>query len=440
MVVFVIGMNRRRLWLVTAVVVLGLVPSANQASAGAARCLESGVDCSVGSVGPGGGIVFYDAGSMQWWGRFLEAKPDRVAATAWGTDTSVYLESRVDGIGGVTIAQQRQRAKQIGMGKTNTALMTNKLLSPALQVAGWFVPSKDELNALFDSWKINGLRRTWGAQPMWTSTEASNSFAWHQLFQDGTQFTDANGIIPLKTGNKSDTLSQVHVGSNFVASPFRVIPVRAFPLSTGVAPPPAFVPTTARVNAACSQNQTSCAVGDIGPGGGLVFFDAGKSMSWGRYLEVAPQSCEGVGLPWRVGTARVYKSWDTAAKMRLAAKQVGMGRANTQIITQSFGSGTYAAQFAQDLLCNGQDDWFLPSKDELDLAYNNLAQNRDGGQDTPLGGFNKGYYWTSTDYNNTTAWTEYFMDGQQFDRVQTLLGNMKPPANPFRVRSIRAFG
>jgi hypothetical protein len=85
-------------------------------------------------------------------------------------------------------------------------------------------------------------------------------------------------------------------------------------------------------------------------------------------------------------------------------------------------------------------DWFLPSKDELDLAYNRLAQNRVGGQDSPVGGFNKGYYWTSTDYNNETAWSQYFMDGQQFDRVQTLSGNRLPPANPFRVRPIRAFG
>jgi hypothetical protein len=117
-----------------------------------------------------------------------------------------------------------------------------------------------------------------------------------------------------------------------------------------------------------------------------------------------------------------------------------MGKSNTQVITQSFGTGSYAAQFAQDSICNGKDDWFLPSKDELDLAYNNIAQNRDGGKDSPLGGFNKGYYWTSTDYNNTTAWTQFFMDGQQFDRVQTLAANIQPPSNPFRVRPIRSFG
>ena len=139
----------------------------------------------------------------------------------------------------------------------------------------------------------------------------------------------------------------------------------------------------------------------------------------------------------------VYKALkgQSAAKLRLLAKKVGMGKINTGIITQTFGAnGLYAAKFAEDSVCGGRDDWFLPSKDELDLVFSNVAQNRIGGQDTPLGSFNKGYYWTSTDYNNVTAWTQYFMDGQQFDRVQTLVGNMKPPANPFRVRPIRAFG
>jgi len=31
--------------------------------------------CEVGAMGPGGGRVFYDAGSKQWWGRFLEVAP-----------------------------------------------------------------------------------------------------------------------------------------------------------------------------------------------------------------------------------------------------------------------------------------------------------------------------------------------------------------------------
>jgi hypothetical protein len=174
-----------------------------------------------------------------------------------------------------------------------------------------------------------------------------------------------------------------------------------------------------------------------------VFYDAGKEEYWGRYLEMAPQSCEGVRYAWRPAgnNNTVYKPQGdkTAAELRVLAKGIGMGKVNTRIITLALGAGKYAAKYAEDLVCGGRDDWFLPSKDELDTAYNRLAQNRVGSKDTPIGGFNKGYYWTSTDYNDKTAWSQYFMDGQQFDRVQTMDGNRTPP-NPFRVRAIRAFG
>jgi hypothetical protein len=174
-----------------------------------------------------------------------------------------------------------------------------------------------------------------------------------------------------------------------------------------------------------------------------VFYDAGKEEYWGRYLEMAPQSCEGVRYPWRpLGNEKtVYTAQgdQTAAELRVLAKGIGMGKVNTRIITLALGGGKYAAKYAEDLECNGRDDWFLPSKDELDTAYNRLAQNRVGSKDTPIGGFNKGYYWTSTDYNDKTAWSQYFMDGQQFDRGQTMDGNRTPPT-PFRVRAIRAFG
>jgi hypothetical protein len=203
--------------------------------------------------------------------------------------------------------------------------------------------------------------------------------------------------------------------------------------------------TVTTTNDKCSNggSATVCNVGDIGPGGGIVFYDAGKEEYWGRYLEMAPQSCEGVRYPWRPAgndkTVYTPQGDQTAAELRLLAKGMGMGKVNTRIITMALGAGKYAAKYAEDLVCNGRDDWFLPSKDELDTAYNRLAQNRVGSKDTPIGGFNKGYYWTSTDYNNATAWSQYFMDGQQFDRVQTMDGNKTPPT-PFRVRAIRAFG
>ncbi|NDD72178.1 MAG: DUF1566 domain-containing protein [Actinobacteria bacterium] len=411
------------------------------ANASVAPCSSDGTGCSVGSVGPGGGVIFYDAGSTQWWGRFLEAKTNSVpAAGVWGS----------------AIINPRVAIKEIGMGKANSKLMLQDSISVYSRLQSYFgsgvnefyLPSKDELDALYNYWKISGDQRLkYSAAPMWTSSQASATFVWYQLFQDGTQFTDANGIIRGLQGNKDYLKSPVHAGSDFKATDFQVVGVRAIPATSNLQSDIDLTVRATTNNSQCSAGgaNTVCKVGDIGPGGGIVFYDAGKDEYWGRYLEMAPKSCEGERLSWRPAgnTKTVYtgSGSQSAAELRLLAKGLGMGKVNTRVITLALGAGTkpYAAKFAEDSTCGGKDDWFLPSKDELDIAFNRLAQNRVAGNDTPVGGFNKGYYWTSTDYNNSTAWTQYFIDGQQFDRVQTLDGNKNPPT-PFRVRPIRAFG
>ena len=400
-------------------------------------CSIDGSGCRVGAVGPGGGIVYYDAGSPQWWGRFLEATTSSTPARGPWSEQLVRATQ-----GNPT------DSKAIGMGSINSLAM--EALGPQSVYARhkatffkgvFFLPSKDELDALYNYWKLSGdMRLKYSAAPIWTSSEASESFAWYQLFQDGTQFTDANGIIRGQKNNKTYEKSPIHVGSAFQPAAFQVIGVRAFGPKSGDVNI-SWIGSATRVNPSCSNAATPvCRVGDIGPGGGIVFYDAGKTESWGRYLEIAPQSCEGVRLPWRPAskTNRVYETSGFAVT-RLKTKFIGMGRLNTQEIVAAFGANSYAAKFADDLVCGDKSDWFLPSKDELDIAFNRLAQNRVGGNDTPVGGFNKGYYWTSSIYDFKTAWTQYFMDGQQFDRVQTLDGNKTPPT-PFRVRAVRAFG
>jgi hypothetical protein len=333
----------------------------------------------------------------------------------------------------------------------------------------WSVPSKDELDALYTyittSKSPLSTAFTTGikGEPYWTSSEASDTFAWYQLFHDGTQFTDANGIVRGLAGNKTSTLSSAHTGSNF--KPARMIfPfVRAF-APAGVALPPRFAPPVLPAfggfgSPDCATGRF-CSVGDIGPGGGLVFYDAGSRQSWGRYLEVSPASCEGVGKVWRNAAAGkrgtlqlplLYPTWATAARQRVQSKAIGMGRANTELIVKQHGRlpapaiEATAAGFANALVCGGQSDWFLPSKDELDTLYNVLAMNDQDLTAFNSWGFERGFYWTSSEYNNETAWTQYWVDGQQFDREKWLAGNQKQRAGgldprPFRVRAIRAFG
>jgi hypothetical protein len=414
-------------------------------------CTNDGLNCKLGGVGPAGGLIFYDAGSLRWWGRFLEVPTNQkvTPSSPWGDGDSIYTQNT----SGRSVEAQRIFAKSIGTGKINTAQIlaaTDTWIASSAQLTDaylqngfddWFLPSKDELNALYDYLKIQKLVLPGIAgSPTWTSSEASGSFAWYQEFRDGTQFTDANGIIPGSPGNKQTSMSPKHVGSNFVPMGFKTIPIRAFPQGSGVVPN--YIPTNLTTNSACTQD-LSCNMGDVGPGGGIVFYDAGSHQPWGRYLEVAPAACEIVGVPWKPNNAVVQKiilyrdipKGFLALQQRLLAKALGMGQTNTQLIVNSYGSKfTYAAQAANDLICI-TDDWFLPTKDELDLAFNNLKA-----LDLPLGDFDKGYYWTSSEYNNETTWTQYFKDGQQFDRVKTLFANKTGPMRPFRVRAIRAFG
>ncbi|MFM8507644.1 MAG: hypothetical protein ACKOBR_08145, partial [Actinomycetota bacterium] len=295
--------------------------------------------------------------------------------------------------------------------------------------------------------------------PYWTSSEASDTFAWYQLFHDGTQFTDGNGIVPGLTGNKGMKTSSEHKGSSFKAAPMQLALVRAFaPIGVTLPPRPAppTIPPGGRTSATCSAG-TSCQVGDIGPGGGVVFYDAGSSQSWGRWLEASPSSCQASGRVWRVaakgksGTNQLpllYPDWKSAATNRVLSKRIGMGQVNTALVIYQHRRlpksvlEVTAAGYANALVCGGQDDWFLPSKDELDALYNALALTNNDLTGNNSFGFARGFYWTSSEYNNETAWTQLWIDGQQFDREKWLTGDPRKDGgfNPFHVRPIRAFG
>jgi len=71
-------------------------------------------------------------------------------------------------------------------------------------------------------------------------------------------------------------------------------------------------------------------------------------------------------------------------------------------------------------------DWFLPSKDELDMMYQNLYL-------AGVGGFTEGadaYYWSSSEYNVVGAWDHNFSTNTQ--------GN-GGKGSPYYVRACRKF-
>jgi hypothetical protein len=400
----------------------------------ALTCQETGENCVVGERGPKGGVIFYDAGSQQWWGRYLEAEIGlKKAFYPWGHNrTSIFGDTPS------TKALQR-RSMAIGMGRENTLkMMENGSLLAAVEFSAqlrndWYLPSKDELDALYN-FRVQNTKDIWAAAPVWSSSESEPGYAWYQLFQDGTQFTDAQGILTSVNKNVDYKKSPVHTGSGFESLPMNFVRIRSFP-NPGLPPLFDFV-NSVRENAECSTKALNCAIGDRGPAGGIVVYDAGSDQQWGRYLEIAPKSCEIVEVAFRTYATVSNPTLYTSNVERSKAKAIGMGAKNTAMLAERFAG---AAKMASDSTCNNYSDWFLPSKDELNEAFRQLSHSRTGLQLTPVGGFARGYYWTSSDYDGNTAWSQYFADGQQFDRVQILSKNKQKPNRPLLARPMRAF-
>ena len=86
------------------------------------------------------------------------------------------------------------------------------------------------------------------------------------------------------------------------------------------------------------------------------------------------------------------------------------GAKNTEEIvdylTGNLGYSNYAAKKCYDLVAFGCDDWYLPSKQELDAMYNNR---------NILGPFS-GRYWSSTEHNFVSVKSRNLITGNQFNR------------------------
>jgi len=379
----------------------------------------------------------YDAGEVKWWGRYLEALPlaqGRGLPWSLNTGESVYE--------GETVLRQG-----IGWGRENTNAIVaqngeGKFAAKFVDEfsangkSDWFLPSRDELDVVYNASITVGAPKVLPV-PYWTSSENSAKYAWYQLFQDGTQFTDENKVGQ-SNGNKQLRKSQVHVGSGFPSLPFHMVAMRSFPAGVGVKPVASAISLTGN---SCT-NEGPCSVGDIGPAGGIVFYDAGPRSSGDRYFEVGPVETEVAGVPWKLLTFNdrqtpLYPGTASASAkvQRVLAKAFGMGEANTSKIVQRYRGGNYPARYASTLVFGGFDDWYLPSKEELRLVYRNL------GASTPrLGNFGKSFYWTSSEYDLNNAWTVNFKDGQEFDREKWLVPNAATGMKAIRTRPIRSFG
>ena len=159
-------------------------------------------------------------------------------------------------------------------------------------------------------------------------------------------------------------------------------------------------------------SSTSLSIGDLYEGG-IVFYLKGTYPN--QYGLVCAQKDLGASVPWYSQNYTYYGTTST---------DIGSGKMNTSSLVSILGNGYYAARFCDDLVLNGFDDWFLPSRDELGLMYINLKNNG-------FGNFTNSSYWSSSEYDYLNAYTHYFSSGRQS-------GNNK--FHSYSIRAVRIFG
>lgn len=172
-----------------------------------------------------------------------------------------------------------------------------------------------------------------------------------------------------------------------------------------------------------SDDTTACVVGTVGPAGGYIFFcdDADNKLlaSDKVGLESAPSDLSNTYI-WSDVT-------DVSAGTLIG---IGTGAANTQAIIAQSPTADTAAKACNNLVVGSYDDFFLPSRNELNTMYVNLRM-----QDLFGTVHYEDVYWSSSDiddeFSPNQAWGQDFYSGL--------------PSDPFKdsvlasVRCVRAF-
>jgi hypothetical protein len=186
----------------------------------------------------------------------------------------------------------------------------------------------------------------------------------------------------------------------------------------------------------CGVTKTSpCAVGSIGPAGGLIFYvdNAGEYAEF-DYLEAAPTDAS-ASAPWITGISNCGEgnlncttNFVSSLAHARETRGLGIGRSATRRILQRADSSAvpranYAAGAAADYSTPDANDWYLPTFDEAEKMYQNLHQSG-------LGSFAASIYATSTELTESNVSYFNFSTGGWASTLKTF---------EVRVRAIRSF-
>ncbi|MDN7490543.1 hypothetical protein QZM35_22795 [Burkholderia sp. AU45274] len=145
--------------------------------------------------------------------------------------------------------------------------------------------------------------------------------------------------------------------------------------------------------------------------------------------------------------------WGKYGKEVAGAASFFDGASNTKAMAES---GLVIAERILDLRIAGFDDWHIPARDQLELAYRNFKptseenwvyRNGDNPSSVPPGypytihlpgqtevelfrkggaeAFNDDWYWSSTQFSALTAWFQAFADGTQNITLKHVYGRVR---------------
>ena len=129
----------------------------------------------------GGGIIFYIDSTGQH--GLIADTVDLPTATWWN---GTYI---VTGVTATRIGKGKANTKKIilSQGATGSYAALECTNSTSSGKTDWFLPSKDELNAM---WLQKDLVGGFTNNYYWSSSETNNYFAWFQNFYNGNQLND----------------------------------------------------------------------------------------------------------------------------------------------------------------------------------------------------------------------------------------------------------
>jgi hypothetical protein len=111
-------------------------------------------------------------------------------------------------------------------------------------------------------------------------------------------------------------------------------------------------------------------------------------------------------------------AWNKNNKAVKDAVSSSDGAANTEAMVKA---GSPLAKWTRELRIAGHDDWYLPSRLELLIAFSELRQVKTFDTDE-ADGFAEAWYWSSTQSagNDAYAWYQSFYYGDQHDLLKSV--------------------